>query len=237
MLQPGPGEYETLYTQIIQPTVKTGHWSVKRGWGYEISDADPWQRLGYKGSKFFRNYLHLGEKGTTWSFKGAAADQGLLYHWVKYVKRNVTIAIGPVLETWQDDTRHNPNESKNRTKLVDTPILVDRSSYYHPLHDLSCRKQRKFRFHSKEGNTAPYSDYEHNKKIWERNVLPSDVDHKYDADSPAQFWFHTLRELDRQFGMNIDWAHWLEQIGNKARPFGKEPKIEDFEMAATSINI
>jgi hypothetical protein len=33
-------------------------------------------------------------KGDEWSFYGAFTDQGLLYHWVKYVKKRVSMIRG-----------------------------------------------------------------------------------------------------------------------------------------------
>ena len=227
LLKPGPSEYETLEQRIVQPVLQQHEFDVVTGWGHRIASDDPWRALGYHGSRIFRN-LGWQEHGTKWTWHGAMADQGLLYHWVKYVKRNVTIAVGPIIETWKD---------VHPTVLDDTPVLAHRSSAteQHPFHQLSCWKGR-FRFRSKEGLTAPYSDYEHNKKIWERSVLPPDVPSRYDATSPAQFWFHIFRQLASQYTDYFgDWnekVNWLQHIGNKARPLGKGPKKDDFLKAA-----
>ena len=227
LLEPAAGDYETLITQIVKPTLDRGKWDGKRGWGHEIDENDPWERLAYGGSKFVRRTLPWWhEKGRHWDFHGGPADQGLLYHWVKYVKRNVTIAVGPMVETWKDN-------SFTDGVLVDQPVLVNRTSS-HPLQLQSCRRHVPIRFHSKEGTTVPYSDYEHNKKIWERGMLPSDISNRFDASSPAQYWFHVLSILDQQFDLQINWARWMDHIGNKKRPLGTKPSLHDLESASSA---
>ncbi|KAL7581402.1 hypothetical protein ACA910_021990 [Epithemia clementina (nom. ined.)] len=241
LLTPHAVDYDLLETRIVQPTLAQP-WNGTRGWGYALDKTDdpPWERLALGGSKFIRHYWPWSwhEKGRDWNFHGGPADQGLLYHWVKYIKRNVTIAIGAVVETWRDNSTTGT--------FMDRPMLVSRSSR-HPLHDMSCRRQllRKhdYPFRSKEGTKAPYSDYEHNKKIWERRSPPlyrfqtsssMSSSSLYGAKTPAQFWFRSLQLLDQQLNLQVDWDHWLEHIGNKERPLGTAPKLQDLEAVSSS---
>jgi hypothetical protein len=38
---------------------------------------------------------------TTWSWQAASIDQGMLYHWVRYVKKSTSLAIGNRLQAWE----------------------------------------------------------------------------------------------------------------------------------------
>jgi len=80
---------------------------VIKGWGHAIQPPDQWvSRNGIK-------------KGTEWTFNFADKDQGLLYHWVKYLKKNVSIINQDKVETWStinntgDDEVHMINMHKN----------------------------------------------------------------------------------------------------------------------------
>ena len=281
LITPKIGDYELLLQQIVLPTIQRHQqqqhvssvssltWNGEIGWGYKIPYGDEWERLSFGGSKFIRHYWpwQWHEKGRHWNFHGGSADQGLLYHWVKYVKRNVTIAIGPIIETWMDNNNKNHNKNDKLGLLVDQPILVNRT-LHHPLHDMSCRRRRRniqqgqtrtrtttktrffsrtggnnnkdddddFQFQSKEGLTVPYSDYEHNKKIWEKPYPSSSsssfsttttIKSRYNAKTPSQFWFYSLQLLNEQYQLQIDYNSWLQHIGNKQRPLGTGPKVQD----------
>ena len=67
---------------------------------------------------------------------GVHADQGLLYHWTKYVKKSVTLIIEREIENWSD---------KNGTAALES--IVSKKL----LNEASCSKR----------NNAPYTDFKH----------------------------------------------------------------------------
>lgn len=110
VLTPGLGEYERL-CQIVQNTRKrlaqaaavaaaavassslntttlSWSWDEANGWGHVFTDNDTWECRNCKRARNRRN--------TKWNFPSAASDQGLLYHWTKYVKRSVSIVSGRI---------------------------------------------------------------------------------------------------------------------------------------------
>lgn len=97
------------------------------GWGHVITSPDYWR--GTNGTKL-----------TTWSWHAVFADQGLLYYWVKYVKKDVSIIIGPDLEHWSNKSSADGNVTLER---VETNILTD----------LSCVPYAK--------GASPYRDFIH----------------------------------------------------------------------------
>ena len=63
------------------------HWNETIGWGHVIGDDD---------------YIELlsKQKKQNWDFYGAFADQGLLYHWVKYEEKSVSIVTKDTVQNW-----------------------------------------------------------------------------------------------------------------------------------------
>jgi hypothetical protein len=77
MLQPLDGDYKHIQRIIHERMTRSKDFDIVWGWGHEIKEPDFW-------------YSYVGD-GTNWTFYGAFADQGLLYHWAKYVKKNLSI--------------------------------------------------------------------------------------------------------------------------------------------------
>lgn len=84
MLKPSAEDYRRAQELIIETEKKAlvlpwPHWDEDEGFGHKIAPSDEWKGLKQKKS------------GTKWTFHGAFADQGFLYHWVRYEKGNVSI--------------------------------------------------------------------------------------------------------------------------------------------------
>jgi hypothetical protein len=129
----------------------------------------------------------------------AFADQGLLYHWVKYVKRSVSIVFGPELWNW----------SEKKGQLV-------RETHLNALDNFTCPK---FPWESLNGTevalmTKPvYRDMKHftgSRKPWlqwKKTGLPPIIRNAKDAKNPFHLWFHILRTLRDERKWNIDVEH------------------------------
>jgi hypothetical protein len=90
MLAPKPGDYAELQAiidaQESNVTSRDHVFDPIQGWGHVIED-DGWIDL-------------QGRKHMTWDMHGAMADQGLLWHWVKYVKQHVSVFLGNTLSSF-----------------------------------------------------------------------------------------------------------------------------------------
>ena len=92
IVRPGKGELDEL-NEIIRRQRESHHaktqwppFSEEEGWGHSVS---------------WRN-IRRNRGGDKWDFYGAYADQGLLYMWTKYHKKDVTNVFGNVVEHWAD---------------------------------------------------------------------------------------------------------------------------------------
>ena len=73
----------------------------------EPGDWDAYQKIRFIDPEMgFGTPLEQPAEGnrknyTTWNWYGADLDQGMLYHWLRYVKRNVTIVIKDRAQRWE----------------------------------------------------------------------------------------------------------------------------------------
>jgi len=174
MLATGEGKLERL-NQLIADKERQAEFDPVKGWGHEIVPPDEWTTRRRK-------------PGTRWNFLAADGDQGLLYHWVKYEEKSVSISSGNV-ENWQATTDgqvelvqnvKKPFQSVNKTRPV-------------PCFYRSC------------GN-PPRSDFIHfvsDGKPWVKG-LPTDLQPETRHKSPIHLWFAILKELNNEFDLRID---------------------------------
>jgi hypothetical protein len=143
MLRPGEGEYEQLITivkkrdDMILSSASSSNGSLHDltnnmtvvnktylemvGWGHVIQPPDLWRSRA----------KHV--KGTQWNFYAAFADQGLLYHWAKYVKMNTTILFRFGVEHWSSS--YDKNVTTNTTISLLQPVP-------NPFKGLGCCQER-----------------------------------------------------------------------------------------------
>ena len=92
MLKPNREDYLDLQEVILRKEQKAldlpwPHWDEVEGWGHRIVAPDFWRGPDRAS-------------GTNWTWHAVFADQGLLYHWTKYVKQSVSLIIGNQIENW-----------------------------------------------------------------------------------------------------------------------------------------
>jgi hypothetical protein len=94
-----------------------------------------------------------GRTGTNWDWYGANADQGLIYYWMKYVKKSVSLIIRHEVEQWEAD--------------VNGRLQRDENLYPKMLDNYGCASNL-----AKKVGWAPHSDYVHltgRSKPWNSN--------------------------------------------------------------------
>lgn len=190
MLKPSPGDFE-LVQQIIHDSHVRGmalpypHWDDEVGWGHKIEAPDYYDQLKDKS-------------GTLWNFYGSHADQGLLYHWVKYVKKSVTVVLGGSTVDWiphPNGTMHRVEGLSNLDELVQGERI---SCWAMQNNFRKCR--------------PPHSDFMHftgKKKPWilgpPVNLTEGSASFKEES---RRFWFSELAAVNRTLGMGLNFSAW-----------------------------
>jgi hypothetical protein len=200
------------------------HFDVVQGWGHIIdpSTGDP----GW--------VTNSDEAGLTWNFWAAWADQGLLYHITKYVRKSVTIVLADRVENWGTDGNDTTNADGAVVRLLET-LKFPFQNYSQPSGILN---KKCGRMASGKGCPSPYSDYFHftgKGKPW-FNGPPSDLSIKTKTASAEHFWWYTLTILNDQLDMDIgdQLRNW--KTGKQHRPLlGMHPAKWQAVKARTNL--
>mmetsp|Transcript_12343 Transcript_12343/g.35796 ORF Transcript_12343/g.35796 Transcript_12343/m.35796 type:complete len:544 (-) Transcript_12343:2202-3833(-) len=162
------------------------------GWGHVFEGGDDtWSSLSGVEKK------EEGKNGTVWSWYGAIADQGLLYYWTKYHRRNVSIIIGDKIEHWVD---------RNGTAVLDRvePNTLRK--------DYSCNtlNTRHLKRRYVPHGAAPYSDFKHftgGGKPWRRDINKTVANQMASNDEVAEYsdlWWKLLVQCQRELNFTVE---------------------------------
>jgi hypothetical protein len=204
MLTPGEGEYEQLQEivrireELAANLTVWPKFDVVNGWGHAMDADDPWQCRD----------IHIG--GTNWTFHFAFADQGLLYHWTKFVKRSVSILGFQSLQNWA----FNATTGKTFREM----------ELAHPFNETSHPRFHNFGLCLKY--LCDFAHFTGGGKPW-THTPPSDLssaNFTHD-DNPERVWWQTLAAIDRDLGMNLNFTNWQP----RQPPLGAYAKYGDVE--------
>jgi hypothetical protein len=192
VVSPGPNEYQQLQSIIERRNERSGSSAFDSawGWGHEIRPPDEWVAR------------RPGVRGTHWTFHFAFSDQGLLYHWTKYAKQNVSIVFEDRVENWGtsesgsavlQETIRNPFVGHSKPRL----------RVYAMCHKFLC----------------DIMHFSGTKKPWLPRP-PKDISETTKHKDAFHLWWYTLRQIDTTVGLNIDYGHWRtwqeQPLGNYA---------------------
>jgi hypothetical protein len=225
MLSPGEGELEEMQQIIHDREVEAQslpypYFDPVVGWGHKIVPPDKWEVLSNSGTNWtfwagklcvvFTTILQ-----TTTSVSSppllnivrflpfsAFADQGLLYHWVKYAKRSVSIAY--------QDTIQNFGALPNGTIVLENTLVRPFANHSKPIKCLNLAKLCKM--------NAPRSDFVHftgRKKPWFHGPS-SDQSEETRLQSASHFWFYHLGQLNDELHLGLNFSSW--ETGKSRRP-------------------
>lgn len=184
MLKPSRGDYDHILDIIQkrhQQAEKDGVlFDEYKGWGHVIEEGDEW--------------VSRRESGRNWTFHFAFSDQGLLYHWTKYVKHSVSIVYYGKVENW------SPMEVNGETKAVkervlDKPFLEHSKPLIHQF--TTCKKFM-----------CDYMHFSGNQKPWLKRP-PADLDGSNKLFNKDNIWWYFLMVVDHELGLNLDFANWV----------------------------
>jgi hypothetical protein len=189
MLAPGPEELDTI-DDIIQKREENamnhvenrleGHkFNVVKGWGHQIEPPDEW--------------VSRKERGTNWTFHFAFSDQGLLYHYVKYVKKSVSIiGSGNRVENW--------GAAANGTVVLEETL----DNPFRPY----ATKRRVTQYGACRKFMCDYIHFSGTAKPW-LGKPPDDIASEQHKNSDAKHvWWHTLYELNEEVGLYLNFSRW-----------------------------
>jgi hypothetical protein len=211
MLRPGIGEYSQIES-IIQrqqeraiankkATPRGKVFDYVKGWGHVIQEPDAW-------------VTSRGKRNRLWNFYGSFADQGLLYHWVKYVKQNVSILLNDMLENWSSIEIIPQHDNNDNGTVTGTPKLEWNMSTNN-IAGFGCPAERQRLY--PESTPPLYRDYWHytgDKKPWEERDVPKDTmidaNRRVDEVSTAKdLWFRALYQMNRELGLKWNISQML----------------------------
>lgn len=199
-----------------------------QGWGHVLSPDDPWRSLR--------------RIGTNWTFLAAFADQGLLYHFVKYARRSVSIIMrngatenwGPVKERLQNGT------TIETVKLLQTieKAFVNQSGV--KITEIPGRHKR---------HPVPFDSFFHftgNTKPWMGGGPPKDccVDPFACCSSEAtkftsarHYWYWQLSKLNRELSLGLNFSSHWQQSRTQRPPLGLYPIYKHVRDAQSDITV
>ena len=217
MLRPYRGHYQRFLRIFADHPDNFVSFNTTRGWGHKFSiqKEDTWESIWtmqvnkekaqkQQGGGDVQQILGVQQK---WSFPGADMDPGLLYHWVRYIRKKASIVV-------KDRIYHY--HGKDPVRMVTN----------NPLQNYSCLPQGQehnggigAQWYSAEMThrlkplaspfgVAPYRDFaqwQHNdNKPWHYAKAPdwSFIQRPGEASARRQ-WFVVLRELDTQHGWGL----------------------------------
>jgi alpha-N-acetylglucosamine transferase len=204
LLAPRKGDFEKLQDIVHRQErqILSGHgFSKKEGWGHVITPPDAWHSTSGRE----------GLNATDWDWHGDFADQGLLYFWTKYYKRNVSIVIGKDVENW----------SGNHSELL-----------HGPLNSYGCvpKEYTKPYKYASSGfsKMVPYRDFKHftgQAKPWVTSggVNMTNTHRFEDVQTAQEYWFYLFRKIQRRFQLLVDVNDVHRQI--PLTQFGGYPTI------------
>lgn len=211
MVAPKEGSTDRIHDIISEKETRGAklpypHWDVSVGWGHVIEAGDRWQ------------FINKRKNQTTWEFYGAFADQGLLFHWVKYDQKSVSIVFRNEVEQWGVDAQGKVTLEKTD----DLKIFGDRIKH-------KCWRG----LMKMKPCEAPHSDFVHftgRSKPWLAGP-PEDLSEETKEESASHVWFYTLGILNEKMNIGLDFNNWRK--GH--RPFlGMFPLHKD--AATTKYN-
>ena len=200
ILEPKEGEWENLQAVITKQhedakDLPYPKFDRANGWGHNFRMArDQWEGIQ--------------QNGTRWDYHASHSDQGRLYYWVRYVKQQVSIAIGDKL------VKYVPGEDGQ-------PVLKE--ALIRALHPHMTKEPLAWQFHCDRKDsyqcTSPYREYAHfmgGSKPWMKGNGGGLAKRTSTAErsAPYRLWFKELGEINELFNMGLDLSKMGRGIQN-----------------------
>jgi len=149
---------------------------------------------------------------TNWTFLAAFADQGLIYHWMKYEQKSFShIHPNGTIQNWGIGL----NGSVESQEFIDSPF----KKLSNPILQVFRQRKKKAPLH--DPNIPPFTDFWHftgTKKPW-MNPPPSDLSPARRKKDPCLYlWFSTLQALNIELKIGLNFTDWGSNNRQKNKP-------------------
>jgi hypothetical protein len=155
---------------------KENNWNSSVGWGNESVDYRLWDM----------------KQGRGWGFYCADADQGLLLYWARFLRRNLSIIVGPVIEQYSSST--------TPTTISSNGLLA--YSCLAPAPAMGRSKTFAQNAGPKAASLPVYQDFFHKvgySKAWEMPPTRPVPTSKEQVKSSSEYWYFLLQQVKEQF--------------------------------------
>jgi hypothetical protein len=195
MLTPEEGGYAAMQT-ILHDTEERGrhmpyppHWDETVGWGHVIAPDDPWRTTSTL-------------QGTLWNYYGAQSDQGLLYYWVKYVKKSFSVIVDRSVENWGPIVVEVNGRAQERAQLQSKMRIKDLAKFVNVSH---CHAGMT---HMRSHLSSDFIHYMgRTNKPWMRSV-PEGLSEATSLSGWIHYWFWMLMKVNDALELQIDFSNW-----------------------------
>ena len=203
MVTPSMDDWNLLQQAIVrheQQVLKMDYpyWDEDVGWGHRITPPDYW-----------RGMKDPTTKNHKWKWFSVHSDQGLLYYFAKYIKKDVSIIIGDEIETWSTGTtrKHASTGDDSTAQQQQQQQPVQLQNIQSNLFDrFSCKLGR-------GGNRnrlpPPYSDLHHftgTNKPWESENIRSMNNNTKPLRGNVVDWTKTMLEIQDMTNFTFQFA-------------------------------
>jgi len=239
LLTPEQGEFERIIN-LVREYRRTHNGSLifdhDNGWGQKIVPPDKWEAYWMR------------KDGYHWDYHGANADQGLLYHWIRYMKMNYSQIRPTRIETWREVT-HDPAYWNTTTTTTNTsnsslviPVgekLLAKTNEIDSRLLPTCGGHLRY-FERNEYDYAPYCDHVHfagGTKPWNEPIRVQDIPTTLDGirvrgkQNRRLIWLYHLGKANETFNLGLD---SIIEVA-KGNPFGGGPR--DFHVLDPAVEL
>lgn len=155
------------------------NWDTSIGWGNESVDYRLWDM----------------KQGSGWSFYCADADQGLLLYWARFVRKSLSIIVGPVIEQY--------TSSATPTTIPS----IDLFSAYSCLPPAASGRSKTFAANAGQmaASLPVYQDFFHMvgySKAWEMPPSRSVPSSREQITSSSEYWYFLLRRVQAEYDID-----------------------------------
>jgi Alpha-N-acetylglucosamine transferase len=183
-------------------TLPYPYFDFMEGWGHNFrKHGDYWESLHRKSS--------------TWKFHASHSDQGLMFYFAKYIRHNVSIAIGEKIQNWKtgnDSLPEMESEKKGVLAMYQGEILRYQWSCDKPKEEARIFEVQHFwwRCMPPYDSTAHFMGFD--KKPWRHSYVASEyTTYSFRQTGARYLWFKELTEVNEKYKMGLDMDHWDEK--------------------------
>lgn len=194
MLTPNKEDFNEVQRIIEKREMEGYDFNKTIGFGHQITPPDHWESLTSYVRELHNKDNHDNNQ-VTWDFYGSFTDQGLLYHYTKYMKQKLTIVNGNKVQTWGSD---ESGKLKMISERLEPEVFggIERHCTISPRHHSHVSGLSPFKI----SQVTPYMDFHHFKgklKPWLKNS------NRFQNVVLLKLWFQVLKSLNEKYGYKI----------------------------------